>query len=207
MENLSIFIIPFLSLVLGGLAGYVATYLRKKGENRATFEDSAAITRIAEEIKSGFATQLESTKSLFANELEGIKYQLTLAADASRRYEDLKASAYVDFCKAIAAIAISQRYKNKDREFEATIALADVKARIAIYGSPEVASALGVFFKEHGQLSSPEAITCFIGAMELMRNQTVGEDGSVPMNVLSQLFFSDDLPSLPPRYRSTEFTN
>jgi len=191
---LPIFII---SLVFSGIVGYLAAYFKRKGENRATLEDSARITHIAEEIKTGFATQLESTRSLLASELEGIKHQLTLAEDASRRYEDLKASAYVDFCKATAALAISQRYKNKDREFDANIALADAKARIAIYGSPEVASALGVFFKEHAQLSSPEALVCFVGAMDLMRNQTVGQAGSVPMNVLSQLLFSDDLPGLP----------
>jgi len=197
MNNLPIFITGFLSLVLGWIAGYIVAYFKQKGENRATIEDSARITHIAEEVRAGFVTQLEATKSLFASELEGIRHHLSLAADASRRYEDLKASAYVDFCKSTAALAISQRHQNKDRELEASIAVTDAKARIAIYGSPEVAEALGIFFRDHAQLITPEAMSCFIGAMDLMRNQTVGEEGSVPRRVLSQLFFSQDLSELP----------
>jgi hypothetical protein len=185
MDNAPIFITGVLSLVLGWSAKYLVTYFKQKGENRAMLEDSAKITHIAEGVKSGFTTQL----------------------DASKRYEDLKASAYVDFCKSIAALAISQRHKNLDRELEASIALTDAKARIAIYGSPKVAEALGIFFRDHAQLNTPEAMSCFIGAMNLMRIQTVGEEGRVPRNVLSQLFFSQDLPELPQASRSSVSAN
>lgn len=193
MENLQTYILRFLTLVLGLIGGYMVAYFKQKAENRAALEDSTNLTRIVEEVKSEFSSQLEATRSLFAGGLEGIKHQLALAADASRRYEDLKSSAYVDFCRSLSALAISQRSKDQKGELDATIAIVDAKIRIAVYGSAEVASLLGDFFMEHPHLGTPEAKQSFIQAISLMRKQTAGEDETVHPNVLSQLVFGQDL--------------
>jgi hypothetical protein len=181
--------------LIGGwfLRGYFPSYAKEKGKNLAVREDSADITRIIEEVRAGFSSQLEATKSLLAREVEALKHELAVAAEASKRYEELKASAYVDFYKAAAGLAIAQKWDKPEVELQSTIALTDAKARIAVYGSAEVATALGIFFKEYGHLSSPQAAECFIHAIELMRTQTVGDEGRVHPNVLARLFLGTDL--------------
>jgi hypothetical protein len=182
------------SSIIGWLLhDYVPSYFKKKAENRADLQDSGAIARIVEGVKVGFAMQIETTRASLNSEIERLKHQLTLFEGAVTRHEDLKASAYVDFCKSLAEITISQRFKVKSKELEATIALASAKARIAIYGSPEVVKALGEFFSRYGSLDSTQALVCFINAMSLMRIQTVGDDGDISLNALSQIFFGQDL--------------
>lgn len=183
-----------LSLITGWFVrGYFPSYLKKKAENRAELEDSEAIVRIVEKVKFDFATQAETARMSLNSEIELLKHRLAIFEGSVSRYEDLKASAYVDFCRSAAELAISQRFKDKSKELEATIALTSAKARIAIYGSPEVVRAMGEFFSTHGSLDSKEAIACFINAISLMRSQTVGEEGDVSPNALSQMFFSRDL--------------
>jgi len=187
------------ALIVGWFVrGYFPAYLAEKGKNLATREDIAEITQSIEQVKLTYASQLEATKTHLSQNLETLKHDLSLLADSSKRHEGLKASAYVDFCKAAAGLAIAQKWNNSEKELEALIAMTDAKARIAVYGSPEVASALGVFFKEYAHLSSPEAMSCFIAAMSKMRDQTVGASGSVPDSVLARLFFGDDLPAHKP---------
>jgi hypothetical protein len=198
MDSVFVSFISAGSFVTGLLLGYLSIYVKEKGKNLALREDSQALTNIVEQVRLGFAQQLEATKSLLSSEVEKLKHELSLVADAEKRYEGLKVSAYVDFYKATAGIAIAQKRNDPNKELEATIALTDAKARIAVYGSPEVAEALGVFFKEHGHLSSPEAANCFIEVINIMRNQTVGERGRVSKNVLARLFLGDDLASEEP---------
>ncbi len=194
MENFLLMLSGAGLLTLGWITrGFFSSYVKEKGKNLAAIEDAAQIAKLSEQVKIGFQNQLELTKSLLSREVEGLKHQLSLAADSTNRYEELKATAYVDFYKAASGLAIAQKWNNPEKELEATMALTDAKARIAVYGSAEVATALGVFFKEHGHLSSPEAARCFIQAIELMRVQTVGAADKVPINVLARLFLSGDI--------------
>lgn len=174
--------------------GFFPAYANEKGKNIAVREGSAALTRIVEEVRVGFSSQLEATKSLLTREVEALKHELALSADASRWYEELKATAYVDFYKAAAGITIAQKW-GPEVELASTISLADAKARIAVYGSAEVVTALGTYFKEYGHLSSPQAVDSFIRVIDLMRNQTVGHEGSVHAHVLAQLILGVEVKS------------
>jgi hypothetical protein len=55
-------------MLLTGLAAFVGTYLKKKGENLATKEDIEGLTRQIESVKTDYAQQLESFKAQLQEE-------------------------------------------------------------------------------------------------------------------------------------------
>lgn len=177
-------------LIGAGVGAYLGAYLKKSGEQRLIDEKFDHILKQLEMQTSA----TEKIKSDFSKDLETLKHDLSLLAEQSKRYQELKAQAYVDFHKAAAGIGIAQKWAQKDKELEATTLMTDAKARIAVYGSPDVARAVGVFFKEYGALTSPEALTCFIAAVREMRTDAAGLENAVSDNILSRLLFSVDLP-------------
>lgn len=168
-------VIAFVSLVSGLLLGkYFPSYFTEKGRNRARREDCREIVKIE----------------------EGAKVDSIVVADRYKRYEDVRVKAYVDLCESFASLAVAQNFGNKDKEMDATIRLADARGRIAIYGSKEVAIALGEFFKTYGHTCSPEALVCYVDAVRAMRWEVVGDVDLDFHNVISRLYFSQDLPEL-----------
>ena len=86
----------------------------------------------------------------------------------------LKTSAYVDFIRGIAGLAIVQRdsIRSKEhfiKEWELEMLVADAKARIAIYASKPVVSALAIFLRGGAHLDSPERTDEFTKVCQKMR--------------------------------------
>lgn len=59
-----------LSFIAAGFGGYLGAYLRQKGENLATREDIASITRTQEEIKAELATRSHFSRVRYDREFE-----------------------------------------------------------------------------------------------------------------------------------------
>lgn len=190
MESLLLGMAALGSIAIGWLLrGFAGGYAQEKGKNLATREDVGDLTAIVESTKHEYAAQLEQTKSSLSHDVELLKQQLQLNLAASNRYENAKTEAYVDFYRAAALLAIAQRAGSADKELDANAALADAKARIAVYGSKPVTEALSRFFTEYGHLRSSPAAASFIEAVQLMRSEAVSPKDSVSESSISGLFF------------------
>ncbi len=191
MEPLLAAIIGLGSLAVGWLLrNFSVSYAKEKGKNLATREDIGALTGTVESIKTQYAEQLERTKSDLSRQLESVKRDVQIAVAAETRYEDTKAEAYVDLYRAMASLAIAQKFGKSEKEYEASAALMDAKARIAVYGSRGVTQALADFFADHSNLSSSIAATSFFAAVQRMRSEAAGAEEIVDDSVLSSFFFN-----------------
>lgn len=122
-----------------------------------------------------------------------LQYLYGKRAEASKQLQALKNQAYVDFVKSVAGAAIAQKAKNKEKEFESLILLADAKSRIAVYGSKEVIEGIAIFYRKYdGLLATSEAMSKFVDVVQEMRKHTVDKGEIVLDKEISQLLFSVD---------------
>lgn len=68
-----------LVILLTGLAAYLGAYLKKKGENLATKEDIAELTRKVESVRTEYLKQLEDYKTELARRTNAIEVAELLA--------------------------------------------------------------------------------------------------------------------------------
>ncbi len=90
---------------------------------------------------------------------------------------DRRTSAYVDFIRGVAGVAIVQREPVKEREhilkeWELLTLVADAKARIAIYGSKSVVASLAGFLRSGSVLDTPERAKDYTAVCQKMRGDT-----------------------------------
>jgi len=117
------------------------------------------------------------------------QFVFTKRTEATKHFQELRSTAYTDFIKGTAGIAISQRLRADESEREFTILLADAKARIAVYGAPQVVSAMSAFFRHHSSLDSPAALNAFISIVQEMRHDTLAVNQRVLDKEISQVLF------------------
>jgi len=104
----------------------------------------------------------------------------------------LRTSAYVDFIRGIAGLAVLQKDTLRDQEGfrelrNFTMLVADAKARIAIYGSAEAVRDLSSFVRKGAVLDSPERLNEFTAICQRFRNDgrpKLGEVCDADMSVL-----------------------
>ncbi len=131
--------------------------------------------------------------------LAGIAIGASLTSFFARRtnetkhYLELGTQAYVDFMKSTAALAIAQKNKNVEKEFDATAQLADAKARICIYGSAGVIKDLAAFWRNGAQLDSPERYSAFVRLAQAMRKSGIMMKQPVPNADIAQLLVGSDV--------------
>ncbi|HZS28451.1 MAG TPA: hypothetical protein VFB76_14570 [Candidatus Angelobacter sp.] len=118
---------------------------------------------------------------------------LTRWTERFKQLQSLRATAYVDFLRGVAKLAIVQKDAIRDKESfleerDASITVADAKARIAIYGGPNVVKALSTFIKGGAVLNSPERMDSFAKMCTLMRNDSANEQ--VAIEDVRRLLFS-----------------
>lgn|SRR5579863_832288 len=118
-----------------------------------------------------------------------LTYIFAKTGDRRKHYQDLRTTAYVDFVKSAAGIAIAQNYSDHAKVLESTILMVDAKTRISIYGSKKVISALANFFKQHGMLNNKIAYTAFVEIVEAMRAETPNGMEVVDHEQLGNLLF------------------
>lgn len=118
-----------------------------------------------------------------------LQYLFARRTETYKQFQATKVLAYIDFVKAVANRTAAQRQNREEKEFEAISLLTDAKVRIAVYGSNEVASSVGDFFRQHGSLSTPEAVEAFTKVIQTMRQQTVGDNHKLTSEEIHNLLF------------------
>jgi hypothetical protein len=112
--------------------------------------------------------------------------------NSEQRLKELETQAYIDFIKATAGINSAQKNNDKDKEVEYTLLMLDAKARICIYGKPEIITALADFWRKGAKIEKKEDMLNFLEVIEALRGVT-GKEGEVQSKDISQLIFGRDL--------------
>jgi hypothetical protein len=117
--------------------------------------------------------------------------------DTIKLQQSLRTTAYVDFIRGVAGLALLQKDTLLDekhfREGRALETLvADAKARIAIYGGREAVAALAHFLRGGGVLDSPQSTKEFASICQLFRNDGRPKLGSVSEADMHFLLFGTE---------------
>jgi len=97
-----------------------------------------------------------------------LQYWFSKNAERDRHVETLRAEAYADYLRAVAAAAHLQ----SDGDLvSARRSAADAKTRIAVYGSAEVMSALARFEESGARLNSDVSVAAFVSLVSAMRTK------------------------------------
>jgi hypothetical protein len=128
---------------------------------------------------------------------------LSRRSETKKHLESLRTTAYVDFIRGIAGLAVLQKHTvDSHEEFlkgqELTILVADAKARIALYGSSPVVSSLAHFLRRGLVLDSPERARDFTAICQRMRGDTRPRPGTVTTHDVHFLLFGFDLEAYSP---------
>jgi len=121
-----------------------------------------------------------------------LQFFFSKISENKKQQKLLKNNAYADFLSAVAGIAISQKYNNKDKEIEYTILLANSKSKIAVYGSDKVISKIAEFWRIGPNLINPLSLTAFTLLVLEMRNDNHKSD-NIKFNDISQLLIGKDI--------------
>lgn len=97
----------------------------------------------------------------------GLQFLLSRAATREQRAATLRAQAYADYLRAVAA---SGHLRSDEDLRDAHRDAAEAKARIAVYGSTDVINALARFEESGAVLSSAAASRAFASLVAAMRS-------------------------------------
>jgi hypothetical protein len=116
-----------------------------------------------------------------------LQFWLSRAAEREKQIETLRAQAYADHLRAVAA---SAHLRSDEDERDAHLNAADAKARIAVQGTASVVSALARF-EETGAVVRPEgpSATAFVAVVSAMR---LGSDAAPDRDLKLVLFGSGE---------------
>ena len=122
-----------------------------------------------------------SIQFLFSNKNENKKQQRLL-----------KTTAYTDFLKAVAGLAITQKYGDKEKEMEYLILLSDAKARVSVYGNDEVVKGIADFWRIGPKLNNPKSNKAYSILVLEMRKDNL-KSVKTELKDISQLLLSEDI--------------
>jgi hypothetical protein len=126
-------------------------------------------------------------------------------SETKKHLESLRTTAYVDFVRGVAGLAVVQKkypfgFDSTSKEdylksVDLTMLVADAKARIALYGSKPVVSSLAKFLRAGVALDSPERGKEFTAICQKMRSDTRPRPGKVSDHDAHFLLFGFDVES------------
>ena len=105
--------------------------------------------------------------------------------EARKKIIEIRAQAYLDLINAVATIKI----KGENLEPEAIEKLLQAKSRVVVVGSDGVVKAMEEFWREHGDLKTPEGKSSFTLILGGMRKDLSGKN-SLPNNLLEGALFN-----------------
>ena len=115
---------------------------------------------------------------------------LRRALQRGSHFTELRSQAYVDFVRAVSAIAIGGRDQAPLTAADALADLTDAKVRIALCGSGRVLHALAAFCRTDQRLTSNLATEAFLELAAAMRQDASGRtDAKDAKRELSTIFF------------------
>jgi hypothetical protein len=111
--------------------------------------------------------------------------------------QQLRTTAYADFIRGVAGLAILQRHEPQNesefRDGKALVTLvADTKARIAIHGGRQCISALANFLRGGNALDSPERARAFAAVCQGFRNDSRPKPAKVRDEDMHFLLFGSE---------------
>jgi hypothetical protein len=109
-----------------------------------------------------------------------LQYWFSRSGESKKHLQAMRIQAYVDYLKAVTEAASGSP--------GALAHASESKARIAVFGSPSVVTALAQFEKEGPVLDNPKSIARFLAIVEAMRSGT----GQVPPDSLRVVLFGGD---------------
>ncbi len=121
-----------------------------------------------------------------------IQYFFGRRAKKGEWFDKLQSDAYIDFVRGVTGVAMAQRFCDPKAEATSAWLMLDAKVRIGIYGTPNVAHAVGEFFDKYGDMSKSEDMKAFVDLMQKMRASVVGQSDSADWTALSRILFSKD---------------
>jgi hypothetical protein len=98
-----------------------------------------------------------------------IQHFLSRSQEAVRQRQSLRASAYVDYLRAVCSRTIAQREGRKEDESKGIALMTDAKARMCIYGDANTLHALADFHRIGCDLATRDGIDAFLALCEAMR--------------------------------------
>jgi len=121
-------------------------------------------------------------------------------SETRKHLESLRTTAYVDFVRGVAGLAVLQKHPDGSKEEflkgnELIMVVADAKARIALYGSKSVVSSLAKFLRGGVVLDTPERGREFTAICQKMRTDTRPRLANVTDDDAHFLLFGLDLES------------
>ena len=125
---------------------------------------------------------------------------LTRRTEQFKHLQELRSAAYVDFLTGFARVTRAQNDKMKDErsrleELEGSVTVTNSRARIAIYGGPEVVQALSKFIGLGTQTHTPEGRQAFSDLCSVMRAET-GRKRAPSEDITQVLFSPKDLKTV-----------
>ncbi|MDX7854980.1 hypothetical protein [Aeromonas caviae] len=105
--------------------------------------------------------------SVFVSAL--VQYKLGRLNERSKKEEEVRTQAYLDFVNVISEIASLSSSGNKNVDGERHRKLVSSKSRVVLLGSDQVVRSLSEFFYKHQQLSSAESYKDFTLVIMAMR--------------------------------------
>ena len=123
---------------------------------------------------------------------------LARRSETIKHLQSLRISAYVDFIRAVAGLAVVSRESVQSKEhfakdWELRMLLADAKSRIAIYGSDPVVGSLAHFLRGGNVLDSAERTRAFTAVCEQMRGDTRPKLGRITDSDMHFLLFGYEI--------------
>ncbi len=104
----------------------------------------------------------------------------------------LKTTAYTDFLKAVAGLAITQRFSDKEKEMEYLILLTDAKARMSVYGGNLVIKKAANFERIGPVLDNPKSNKAYTLLVSEMRKDNQ-QGKNTELNDISQLLLGKNI--------------
>jgi hypothetical protein len=98
-----------------------------------------------------------------------VQYKLGRLNERSKKEEEVKTQAYLDFVNVVSEIASSSKGGNRTVESEQHRKLVSSKTRVVLLGSDKVVRSISTFFCKHQQLNTAEAYNDFTLVMLEMR--------------------------------------
>ncbi len=111
-----------------------------------------------------------------------LQYWLSRSAESRKQLQLLRSQSYVDYLQAVTKAAHA---KSPEVVQSAQADAADAKARMAVYGTSRVISALARFEEAGAWLNNPKAYATFVSLVSAMRH---GEGKAQPDDLRLALF-------------------
>lgn len=121
-----------------------------------------------------------------------LQFFLSKKSDERKQQNLLKVTAYTDFIKGLAGLAIFHKQRDTSKEMEYRMLVADAKSRICVYGDDTVIKKISHFLRNGGSIVTPDSYKIFVDIIVEIRKKHIGQV-DLDINDFSQLLIGEDV--------------